>query len=243
MLRQCQDGIEVFMVVRHQKIDFAGGALVFPGGKVDQADSSAALALNLEGAAPDISNRALEVAAIRESFEECGILLAREGTSGNLVNGSRLEALGHYRQALHQGDLTIAEFLQRENLRLACDQLAHFAHWVTPPFMSRRFDTHFFLARAPQDHLAVHDGTESTDSIWIKPAAAIARAHDGLYDLMFPTHCVLDKLSQYPDIASAFSAAKTSRAVPVTPWIEQREDGTWLCITRDSGYRLIEIKT
>ncbi|MGD8833121.1 MAG: MBL fold metallo-hydrolase, partial [Pseudomonadales bacterium] len=167
MLRDSPAGLEVFMVVRHHQIDFASGALVFPGGKADPADFDPDLDPHLDGALTDPDMRAIQVASIREAFEECGVLLARPEGSQALIGAERLATLEAYRDRLHKGELTILEFLRTESLRLACDELVHFAHWITPPMVPKRFDTHFFLAAAPADHLAVHDGHESVDSVWI----------------------------------------------------------------------------
>ncbi|MEZ5558141.1 MAG: NUDIX domain-containing protein [Pseudomonadales bacterium] len=242
MLREDEQGLEVFMVVRHHQIDFASGALVFPGGKADPQDFDPALIPYLDGAASEPDMRAIQVSAIREAFEECGILLARAAGETNLVSGQRLQTLEHYRNALHGGELSITEFVERENLRLACDQLVHFAHWVTPEMMPKRFDTHFFLAAAPADHLAVHDGHESVDSVWIRPDEAIADAASGKRTVIFPTLRNIEKLGQSRSVAEAFAAARASKVVCVLPWTEQREDGNYLCIPREAGYQVSEEK-
>ena len=119
LLRDGAEGLEVFMVVRHHQIDFASGALVFPGGKADPEDFEPALAPYLSGAADDDNLRGIQVAAIREAFEECGVLMARAEGADTLIDGERLEALEPYRDQLHKGTLSILEFLQRENLVLA----------------------------------------------------------------------------------------------------------------------------
>jgi 8-oxo-dGTP pyrophosphatase MutT (NUDIX family) len=187
MLRESSAGLQVFMVVRHHQIDFASGALVFPGGKADEADFADTLINHLDGADDDPYMRGIQVAAIREAFEECGILLARAEGDSNLIDAERLASLADYRERLNNGDLSISEFVQTQKLRLACDQLVHYAHWVTPDMMPKRFDTHFYLALAPEDHLAVHDGYESVDSIWIDPAQALADAAVGTRTVIFPT--------------------------------------------------------
>ena len=157
MLRDGPEGLEVFMVVRHHQIDFASGALVFPGGKVDPGD--AVVRDHCDGA-DDLDERdlAMRVGAIREAFEECGILLARPRGDTALVSGARLEALDAYRDKLHSGELSLADFLEQEQLTLALDTLTRFAHWITPEMMPKRFDTDFFVAAAPADHVALHDG-------------------------------------------------------------------------------------
>ena len=241
MLRE-RDDLEMFMVVRHHQIDFASGALVFPGGKADPQDFDDALLPYLDGAHDDEDMRAMQVAAIRESFEECGILLARPEGSDKLVDGARLEQLTPYQERIHQGEVSITEFVQREKLHLACDQLVHFAHWVTPPMMPKRFDTHFFLASAPEDHLAVHDGSENVDSVWINAGQAVQDAADGKRTVIFPTLRNLERLAGFGNIDEAFTNARTQAIVPVLPWTEKREDGNYICIPEDAGYDVTEEK-
>ncbi len=233
-------GIETFMVVRHHQIDFASGALVFPGGKADPADFDEQLIALSSGAHSDPKMRAIQVAAIREVFEECGILLARPRGSTSLVDRERLAGLESYRQRLNDGDLTIAQFMEQENLELACDQLVHFAHWITPDMLPKRFDTHFFLCIAPADHLAVHDGYESVDSVWIEPNQAVDDGASGKYTIIFPTLRNIKKLTAFTTPAEALSKSANQPVVTVLPWMEDRDDGRYLCIPAEAGYDISE---
>ena len=242
MLRDSADGLEVFMVVRHHQIDFASGALVFPGGKADPADFDPDLNDYLDGAMADPDMKAVQVASIREAFEECGVLLARPAGSEALISGERLAELEPFRDRLHKNELTILEFLQQQNLHLACDALVHYAHWVTPPMLPKRFDTHFFLAAAPADHLAIHDGHESVDSVWITPAEALADAAEGRRTVIFPTLRNIEKLGQQISTDAALAAAQGTTPVKVLPWTEKRDDGTYLCIPPEAGYPVCEEK-
>lgn len=240
MLRDGPQGLEVFMVVRHHQIDFASGALVFPGGKADPQDYDPALLAHLDGAAADADMRAIQVSAIREAFEECGILLARTEGAAGLVDARRLVELEPYRTSLHSGASSLRAFVENERLRLACDQLVHFAHWITPEMMPKRFDTHFFLAVAPADHLAVHDGHESVDSVWIRPADALAQAAAGTRTIIFPTLRNIEKLAAFDTVAAAVAGARAAPVVRVLPWTERRADGTFLCIPPEAGYAVSE---
>ncbi|MEQ8857584.1 MAG: hypothetical protein RIC56_02955 [Pseudomonadales bacterium] len=240
MLRDGAAGLEVFMVVRHHQIDFASGALVFPGGKADPQDFDPALVAHLDDCAADEAMRAIQVSAIREAFEECGILLAREVDGDGLISGPRLAELESYRTSLHDGSVPVLDFLQRERLEFACSQLVHFAHWVTPTMMPKRFDTHFFLAAAPADHLAVHDGHESVDSVWIRPAEVLEQAARGERTVIFPTLRNVEKLAPFATVAEAMAAAAAAPVVRVEPWTERRDDGTYLCIPAEAGYAVSE---
>jgi 8-oxo-dGTP pyrophosphatase MutT (NUDIX family) len=241
MLRNGATDLEVFMVVRHHQIDFASGALVFPGGKVDSGDSEVRSYCEGVDNADDTAV-SLMVGAIREAFEECGILLARTRGETKVVSGERLEEIEHYRDPLNKGEVTIAEFLEKENLMLACDLLQPFAHWITPDMMPKRFDTHFYLAIAPEDHLAVHDGRESVDSVWISPTDALTGADDGKYTIIFPTRLNVEMLSESDTVESAMEMAVARPIVPVLPWMDKREDGMYLCIPPDAGYQISETK-
>ncbi len=239
--REATDGFEVFMVVRHQKIDFASGALVFPGGKVDDADTLPELRNRCQGAegltAAELGGR---VAAIRETYEECGILLARFQGSTNILPGSQLSAFEHYRTQLNQNEITIGEFLETENLVLALDRLIPFAHWIGPKIAPKRFDTWFYLAEAPEDHIGIHDGTESVDSVWIKPAEALKECEAGKRTIIFPTRLNIMKLAQSRTLDECMDRAKTDRIVTVAPWVEERDSGAVLCIQADAGYEITE---
>ncbi|NQV56834.1 MAG: NUDIX domain-containing protein, partial [Rhodospirillales bacterium] len=134
LLRGGDSGLEVFMVKRHQDMGFASGALVFPGGKLDPADGDEAHIEFCTGGdilAPD--ERGMRVCAIRETFEESGILLAHDGDGSELVSGDRAEKLqNRYRDKLNAGEMSIWEMARAEGLRLACESLIPYAHWITP---------------------------------------------------------------------------------------------------------------
>ena len=233
LLRDGAAGLEVFMVVRHHQIDFASGALVFPGGSLDPED--AALAADaVRGAAVDgldVAARAFRVAAIRETFEECGVLLARPRGSAALVDGARCARLvaGAARR-------TFADMLADEDLVLALDLLTPYAHWITPPVVPKRFDTHFFLAAAPPDQLAMHDGGESVDSVWINPGQALREQEAGNYTIIFPTRLNLRMLDASTSVADALAAARARKIVTVLPELTKLGDERALRIPLEAGY-------
>ena len=172
--------------------------------------------------------------ANREAFEESGILLARDARMGAFVTSERLEELQHYRPKLDKREVALADMLETEGLRLALDQLVHFAHWVTPTNMPKRFDTHFFLAVSPIGHAGSHDGHESVDSVWTTPHGAIADRKK--WSVIFPTKLNLVKLGRSRTVAQAIAAAKADKVLPVTPWVENGPDGQVLRIRDDAGY-------
>lgn len=238
LLRDGAAGLEVFMVQRHHQIDFAAGALVFPGGKVDRRDHDPALLPRLtanDALPPDLVT--FGIAAIREAFEECGVLLARSAGSDRIVSAARLKEIeDRFRAPLARGEIGIREVIEAEDLTLALDQLTRYSHWVTPDFMPKRFDTHFFLATAPADQLALHDGGETVDSIWIRPDEAISDAIAGKRSVIFPTRMNLSVLARDNTVSGAITRAGARPPVMVKPWLEDREDGQYLIITPDAGY-------
>ena len=228
LLRDGAAGLEVFMVVRHREIEFAGGALVFPGGRVEEADGA------LAGGDP---LGAFRVAGIRETFEECGVLLARPPGDAEMIRADRLLAVAdRHHAALGRGERSLPEVLAAENLEPATDALAHFAHWVTPASRSKRFDTHFFLAEAPRDQLAIHDGTESVESVWIAPARAVAEADAGQRRLVFATRKNLEKLARHATVAEAMAAARAAKVVRVQPEMVRSGEGWRIRIPAEADY-------
>ncbi len=240
LLRDGPDGIEVFMVVRHHAIDFAGGALVFPGGRVEESDQELAArpqdCPNPDDLDPDAM--AFRIAAIRETFEECGVLLARPHGSPDLIDAETLNRLEQqHRGALNAGSIGFDAVLESEGLVPASDLLVHFAHWITPASQAKRYDTHFFLAEAPAAQLAVHDGWEAVESIWITPARALADTEAGIYKLVFATAKNLEKLGQAPSVAKAMAAARAATVVTVQPKGSKLEGGKRLLrIPEEAGY-------
>ena len=237
LVRDGAQGLEVFMVVRHHKIDSFSGALVFPGGKVDKGDTNANVRPRVDGVdGLDDWEFSMRVAAIREAYEECGVLLAREEGTGALVNAARLKALAPMRDGLNKCELGIGDVLEKGGLRLAADLLTPFAHWITPNLMPKRFDTRFYVAAAPEDHLAVHDGSESVDSVWIRPADALAEAEAGRRTVIFPTRMNVLKLGRSSLVTDAIETARKTPVVTVEPKV----DGSVLRIPAEAGYGVTE---
>jgi 8-oxo-dGTP pyrophosphatase MutT (NUDIX family) len=234
---------EVFLVRRNDSIAFMGGAHVFPGGRVDEsddvdepgaiADGTAAAVARMRDVPPDVAV-ALHIAALRELFEEAGVLLARPLTE--LAASKRDE----YRRELLAGTIAFVDVMRRERLRLALHELAYFAHWVTPEIETRRFDTRFFIARAPQGQTAVHDAGETTHSEWLAPLEAIERAQQGAISLPPPTWTTLSMLSRFVSIDAVLEWARSKPVPRVQPRFEKREDRTLLFYPGDPSYPAVE---
>ncbi len=243
MLRDGPDGMEVFMVKRHHKIDFATGALVFPGGSADPGDASDVVRKRSDGGA-DLSEEALRfrIASVREAFEETGLLLCRKADAPEVLEADECEALHHYRKKLEANELDFGQFLEAENLIACLDRLAHFAHWITPAGMPKRFDTHFYVARTPTRQLAKHDGSENVDSVWITPAAACEAADKGEYTIIFPTRVNIEKLDRMgKDVATAMTNIAKDKVVTVLPKVTPIDGGRIMRIPEEAGYGFSEV--
>jgi len=241
ILRDGAHGIEAFMVVRHHAIDFASGALVFPGGKVDAQDADPAWRALAPSLAPD--SGAFMVAAARETFEEAGLVLARRRDTQGIVGAEEAHRLvERYRAPLLEGKTTFHQLIRDEELVLATELMVPFAHWITPERLPKRFDTHFFLVCAPVDQLGLHDGSESVEGLWITPQQALEEADAGKRTLVFATQMNLKKLMRYGSVAEAVAVTRSSPVVTVMPKLIQKTDaGRKLQIPAEAGYGVTEV--
>ena len=231
--------IEVFMMVRHYEIDFNSGALVFPGGSVDKGDHDiiASPGLYSGGEGLDTASLSFRIAAIRETFEESGILLARPRGSKALVDARRASAIeAAHRTALCEGKTTFLKVLTDSGLLLALDELVPYAHWITPEGLPKRFDTWFFLAAAPPEQVGAHDGKESTDSIWVSPREALEGGRSGRFKLPFPTTRNLVRLGKQPSVKAALEDSIGKPVVTVMPVVTKLNGGRQLRIPLEAGY-------
>ena len=145
-----------------------------------------------------------------------------------------------HRAALDAHEIAIDALAEREDLELACDALVPFAHWITPVFMPKRFDTWFFLMAAPPDQVAVHDGHESVDSVWIRPQDAVAEADAGRRTIIFPTLLNVKKLGRSATVPEAIAAARSAPVVTVLPTVADTERGKMMRIPAEAGYDVSE---
>ena len=241
ILRDGTEGIEVFMVVRHHQIDFASGALVFPGGKVDKEDSDAAWS-DLAAAPPPRPDRSFFIAAGRETFEEAGLMLARRRGSNEIIDADAAHRLVEtYRTPLLKGETTFVDIVRGEELVLASDLMVPFAHWITPEIVPKRFDTHFLLIAAPIAQLGAHDGGESVEGLWITPQQALHEAGAGNRTLVFATRMNLEKLSRYRTVAEAVEVTRSRPIVTVTPKATTTPEGRKLQIPAEADYGVTEV--
>ena len=200
--------LEVFMLRRHPRTAF-GSVHVFPGGVVDPSDHDPALAARGLGRSDAEASAVLGIvhgglafwiAAVRESFEEAGVLLARttDGAALRLDDDPELEArFARHRAALHDGRRSLLQILEEEDLVLCLDHVHYVAHWITPEGEPKRYDTRFFLARAPEGQAYAHDDRELIHSEWVRPSDALARQEAGDFDMIFPTISSIDDIGRF----------------------------------------------
>lgn len=247
LLRPSAGGFQVFMVRRHIKSDFAADVYVFPGGKVDPEDAAAGKALVLEQTPthpqdlePAAGWPALYMAAIRELFEESGLLLAahRDGRPLDLAQDADLKKrFDDYRALVRGGEMAMADLARREELSYRGDLLRLFSNWITPEFLSKRFDTFFFLAKAPAGQSPSHADThELTASTWITPGEALAQYRQGTFPLVFATEKHLERLSRFDSLDAVWEAARREPIRPVMPRMVVREGEQIFLTPGDPGY-------
>lgn len=212
-------GVEVFMLRRTFNAAFASGMFVFPGGKVDDVDGVDEIAELCDGLTDSHASALLGIASgglaywvacIRECFEEAGVLLARHETTGDVVrfdDEATAQRFEVERENIHDGSVALLDLCKREGLRLTTDDIHYVSHWITPMGEKRRFDTRFFIARAPQAQEPLHDDGETIESFWISPQEAIERAHEKDLMLMPPTRANIEFLLPFKTADEVLAAA------------------------------------
>ena len=219
LVRDGDEGPEVFMLRRTLSAAFAGGQYVFPGGKVDgtdHADELEAICDGLDDAEAsarlgvESGGLAWLVAAIRESFEEAGVLLARRADETEMIRfeGDIVAPMSESREAIYNGTESLSELCARHDLRLVTDAIGFVSHWITPLGEARRFDTRFLLARAPEVQEPLHDGGETIDSLWVRPQDALQRWKAGELQMFPPTVANLEWLSNFATADEALAGGE-----------------------------------
>jgi 8-oxo-dGTP pyrophosphatase MutT (NUDIX family) len=245
MLRDVGAGMEVFLLKRHGLSDVLGGAYVFPGGKVDAGDAGPDVAAHLDQSPQalhaslnehDIDTRAaasLYVAALREAFEESGILFAANASAAQVEQASALLRQGH----------AFGEMLARMALRLQTLSVLPWSRWITPQMASvsnKRFDTRFFVSAVPADQTARHDDHEATESVWLSPRAALEQYWDRRIELAPPQIMSLAHLARHASVDSVLAEARARRPPVIAPEPHDVEDGRVLCYPGDERHSVRE---
>ena len=225
LVRDTAQGVEVLMLQRNHQSGFMPGMFLFPGGALDPGDSAAVVAARCPTLDDDAASAALGLkrgglaywaAAIRESFEEAAVLLARD-EHGELVNprdSARSARFDEYRRKLNAGEQELGTMLAAERLTLAAETLVYFSHWITPVTAPRRYDTRFFVAVAPEGQEAAPDNVEAIHHVWVNPAQAVDRHRSGEYKMRTPTLRTLEQFAAFDTTKSLIAALKELRTIP-----------------------------
>lgn len=230
-------GVEVYLLRRHLGMDFAGGMYVFPGGGVDERDADSdirwvgppARAWADRLACSESLARALVYAAVRETFEESGVLLAGP-TPDSVVADTTGEAWERDRSALVDHALSFAELLHRRDLLLRSDLLAAWTHWITPEFEPRRYDTRFFVAVLPTGQVTRDVSTESDKVSWMRPLEALAAVEEGAMHMLPPTYVTLQDMARLNSPEQALDAAAAREIRPIQPTMRFDDTGAHLSV-------------
>jgi 8-oxo-dGTP pyrophosphatase MutT (NUDIX family) len=210
--RDTSEGLQVFLVRRNAGAAFLPDRYVFPGGRVDAGDRDEAVR-RLRGSAGEV-DPAFAMTAARETFEEAGLLFA-----DRLVHGGELAKL---RRAMHAGEVTFGQVLERLGASVDASQLQYFSRWITPKgeHATRRFDARFFVARAPANQVAEADATEVLDGRWMRPADALAAHERGEFGMILPTIKHLERIAPYRTVDAVLDFARGKTIVTVTPEVQ-----------------------
>lgn len=224
-------GPQVLMLRRHDRSGFAAGAWVFPGGVVEEDDRtleperwSGISPSALEQRFADDAKAVLgfHVAAVRETFEEAGILLATGQVDPATATATQ-QILGERGAPPH----LFTDFLRSRDLVLRLDTLTYLSRWITPKVEGRRFDTVFFVAATPEGQRATHDDVETTAKRWVRAAEALAAHRDQRFPMIHPTVMTLEWLTAHTTAADAVAAAAAQPSVPwVLPHVDRQADGS-----------------
>ena len=247
LARDASDGVEVLLLQRHPSSRFSPGAFAFPGGRVEGVDAAPGAEARCRGldraeAARQLADvrppeRAIGfcVAALREAFEEAGILLAY-GPDARPVDASTLDEAGAHRARCREDSARFGQLLSDLGLVLATDRMAYWAHWITPEERPIRYDTRFFVATAPRDQVPDPDGHEMVAAYWTAPERALARHRAGELVLPLPTQRILATLSEHRDVDTLLAAARGREIRPVRPRIVRDAAGERILLPDDPGW-------
>jgi 8-oxo-dGTP pyrophosphatase MutT (NUDIX family) len=247
-LRDAANGYEILMLRRNLNSDFVGGAYVFPGGRVDDADAGPAARRRTFGLTDEEASRRLSlergglayyVACLRELFEEAGLLVAcdDEGNAVRITDEESIRRLAASRREVNAGTLDFIAMMEREGLVLDLRGLEYVAHWVTPVGPPRRFDTRFFVALAPTGQVATHDAGETVADQWIRPVDALDAQARGELEMIFPTIRNLQAIAHLRTSHEVLDYARTLEdIVRVEPRIMNREGEVAILLPGDDGY-------
>lgn len=224
LLRDGADGLETYMTVRADTMDFQPNALVFPGGKISPGDIKVL---------PDDPLGHFKAAAIRETFEEVGVLLAKRGCQ--YLAEQDVTNLSAWRKKLVAHTANMDEFAADSDLVFDFEALHLISRWVTPKAMPKRFDTYFFLAEFPKNQVPAPDNYEAVKAGWFTPSEALTKSAQGEYLLVPPTYWTLKDLLKYNSVSETISGLARGSVQPVEPVIIKKDGKTIVKVPGRNG--------
>jgi len=252
VLRDTEDGPEVFLLRRARKSSFMPNVYVYPGGRLDPEDCTPEAAARVRGLTPDDARRRLGedlpgltalglfLAGIRETFEEAGILLARRRGEDDLIDLTSdpevARRFAAHRDRLNAYELSMSAFAADEDLIFDLSDVHEFSRWITPFFESKRFDARFFVAIAPEHQRPLHDSKETTDSAWLAPKRAVQMYQDGELELAPPTLATLVQLARFSTSAEIVAHAEQHVPAICLPHFAERDGAMTLMLPGDADY-------
>jgi 8-oxo-dGTP pyrophosphatase MutT (NUDIX family) len=233
-MRGGKDAPEILLLKRVRSAGFVPGAWVFPGGRVDTGDSGPALYERIRGLPRDPEPQAAYwAAALRELFEETGVLLARNADGVWAPDAASDRRLASLRHALMDDAAALMDVLDDLDLTLDASGTVHIAHWITPVVEPRRYDTHFFAAELPDGREVAPDPREMTEAAWLGPVAALERFEQGDLPMVFPTVKTLESLARYESAGHALDALRHAPVARILPRLVRTATGVAIVIDRD----------
>ena len=245
LLRDGPDGLEVLLMKRNRSAGFVPGAYVFPGGRVDGTDAEDAAMTRLDGLSPSAAAERLALpdgdppaiayylAALREAFEETGILVAERPDGSPPPTAAEDAAVDDVRNHLMADDITFSGALERLGARVQGDSIEYIAHWITPRPEPRRYDTRFFAARVAEGATPIVDPREMSDAVWLSPRAALTRCDQGTLPMVFPTIRTIEELARYPSVDDALDGYGAATVRTILPTLVITPTGVGLQIDDD----------
>ncbi|HEX6309008.1 MAG TPA: hypothetical protein VFZ69_12515 [Longimicrobiales bacterium] len=232
LVRDGERAPEILLLKRHRAAGFVPGAYVFPGGRVDPADDDPEL---LEMLAPLPRGPALGywMAAVREVFEETGVLLARSDEGETCSDAESDPALARWRDALLGGSATLIDMLRAERLQPDISRMVYCSHWITPVAEPRRYDTRFFLAELPAGCIATVDAREMSDAVWVTAEDALERFRRGSLPMVFPTVKTLQLLQPFASVDEMLDAFRGADVPVVLPRLVRTDEGIGIIVSAD----------
>lgn len=245
LLRDSDAGLQVLLMRRNRSAGFVPGAYVFPGGRVDASDAAESVLAYVDGLTVDEAAARLELvdgdppaiayylAALREAFEETGILVGRNVRDEELATAAEDEHVNSTRDHLMEDRISFAQALEQLECRIDGASVEYLAHWITPEPEPRRYDTRFFAAKVREGATPIVDAREMTDAVWITPDAAVARSDEGTLPMIFPTIKTLEQLRDYGTTDEALASLASRSVRTIMPTMVITESGIRLELDED----------